>query len=474
MVDAHDGLRILQVNTADNFGGAARVAWNLHQGYRERGHHSWLVVGQRVNNAPDVFTIPNDHRRRGLARIADAAGNVLTPLVGKVRGVGRIRNLINTFGDPSRWWSLRMGHEDFDFPGTWRVPALAGERPDVVHCHNLHGGYFDLRVLPWLSRQFPVVLTLHDAWLISGHCAHSFDCERWKTGCGECPDLTIYPAIRRDATAFNWQRKQRIYAQSRLYVTAPSRWLIQKVEQSMLVPSIVKYKVIHNGIDLSVFTPADRNTVRASLGIPQDAKVLLFAANCVRGNIWKDYATMRAAIEEVSRRLQGQDVLFIALGEDAGWERIGHARIHFVAYQKDPAVVARYYQAADVYLHAARADTFPNSVLEALACGVPVVATAVGGIPEQVHDSETGFLIPPGDVGAMSERLVQLLLNKGMKEALGDKAAQDARARFDLRQQVDATLEWYQEILRAERRGVDVNGTETSSRLVNDAATSAA
>ena len=87
------------------------------------------------------------------------------------------------------------------------------------------GGYFDFAALPSLSRMSPLVLTLHDAWLLADTARILLGCERWKTGCGDCPDLTIYPAATRDATDFNWQRKQRIFARSRLYIATPSRWL---------------------------------------------------------------------------------------------------------------------------------------------------------------------------------------------------------------------------------------------------------
>jgi glycosyltransferase involved in cell wall biosynthesis len=368
-----------------------------------------------------------------------------------IRGAPRVAGWLALLGEPQRFLDKYRGVEDFHYPGTASLLDLVPHRADVVHAHNLHGEYFDLRYLPWISQRVPVVLTLHDAWLLSGHCAHSFECERWKTGCGECPDLTIYPAIRRDATAHNWERKRDVYAKSRFYVATPSQWLMEKVEQSMLAPAVVDARVIPNGVDLSVFQPADRQAGREAMGIPSDARVLLFTANVIRRNIWKDYETMRAAIALVAERLERGAVLFIALGEDAPTERIGSGEVRFVAYLKDPEAVASYYQAADVYVHAAHADTFPNTVLEALACGTPVVATSVGGIPEQIEEGVTGFLTPPGDARAMTARIVQLLSDNALRERFAAAAADSARRRFDLTSQVDSYLAWYWELTSRHR-----------------------
>jgi len=175
--------------------------------------------------------------------------------------------------------------------------------------------------------------------------------------------------------------------------------------------------------------------------------MLVFAANGIRRNIWKDYRTLRASVALVAERLADQHVVFVALGETAPCERIGQAEIRFVPYEKNPESVARYYQAADVYVHAARVDTFPNTVLEALACGVPVVATAVGGIPEQVPNGESGFLVPPGDAEGMAARIVDLLTHDELRGQMGANAAELARAHFDLDRQADTYVDWYRAIL---------------------------
>jgi glycosyltransferase involved in cell wall biosynthesis len=232
-------------------------------------------------------------------------------------------------------------------------------------------------------------------------------------------------------------------------VATPSRWLMRKVEQSILGPGVVEARIIPHGVDLSVFQPADKKRVRATLGIPQDAEVLLSTAMDIRQSIWKDYSTLRAAIALVAERLHGQDVLFIVLGEDAPIERIGQTEVRFVPYQKHPEAAARYYQAADVYMHAARADTFPNTVLEALACGTPVVATAVGGIPEQIDNSATGYLVPKGDSVAMAERVGTLIENPELRHVMGQRATERAARLFDLERQVQEYLDWYSELVAA-------------------------
>jgi glycosyltransferase involved in cell wall biosynthesis len=244
---------------------------------------------------------------------------------------------------------------------------------------------------------------------------------------------------------------------------------MNKINESMLTPAIESSKVIANGVDLNIYKISSRKSVRETIGIPADIKVLLFVAHGIKDNIWKDYPTLRGAIQHIAANFHRDKLLFIALGDEALSEKMNGAEIRFVPYINDAQTVALYYQAADIYLHASRIDTFPNTILEALACGTPVVATAVGGIPEQVKGlgtmenlvggwnsypitGATGILVPSGDPKAMAEAAIYLLDNPDICQNLGQNAAIDAIRRFDLEKQAEAYFEWYEEILREKRR----------------------
>lgn len=447
-------MKIVSISTSDIGGGAERVAWLLFQAYRARGHHAKLIVGAKHSDDADVIEIPP---RRPISawwtHVLWSLHGRLSPLENKVAGAATLRALLRALSKGGTGIASALGYEDFDFPASRCITQQETASTDIVHVHNLHGNYFDLRYLQALSRRRPVVLTLHDMWMLTGHCAYSLDCERWQAGCGGCPDLGLYPALERDNTAVNWRRKRQIYQRSRLYVVTPSRWLMAQVEQSMVQP--IAFRVIPNGVDLSVFRTVDRTRVREALGLPIDASILLFVANGAAENLYKDYTTIRAAVAQVALNwCSKQPLVFLALGSRAAQQEVVNgADIRHIAYCSDPLIVAQYYQAADIFLHAARADTFPNTILEAQACGTPAIATAIGGVPDQLDDEVTGFLTPPGDSGAMASRTIQLLTHAEMRQRMALEAAEKARRCFDLQRQVDEYLNWFQWILDAHANG---------------------
>jgi glycosyltransferase involved in cell wall biosynthesis len=443
-----DGLNILQVSTADQGGGAERIAVNLHTRYIDRGHQAVMAVGRKSGSDSHVVEIPNTDSRNAWTRIWAGATYQLHTHEHRLGNTHPLRTVTEAVGRPNAWLDEQLGREHYGFPGTKRVVGLGALKPDLIHLHNLHGGYFDLRQLPQISMHAPVFVTMHDAWMLAGHCAHSLGCDRWQTGCGKCPALGTYPAVKRDSTARNWRRKRNIYAASRVYLTAPSQWLLKKAKQSMLAPAVMDSRVIPNGVDLSVFHPGDQADARHRLALPENAYIILFAANGIRQSDFKDFDTLREAVRRVGEAVIDRPVLCVALGEAGETQHIGKSRIEFVSPQSDSDVVADYYRAADVYAHAAKEDTFPTTVIEAMACGTPVVASAVGGIPEQVEHNQTGLLVSPGDATLFAKFLAQLLNNPVLRRTFAEESAGVAIQRFDVEIQVASNLAWYEEVVR--------------------------
>jgi glycosyltransferase involved in cell wall biosynthesis len=440
-------LKVLQVSSAAQGGGAERIAYGLHIGLKEHSQQSWMAVGQRNREDPDIFAIPT---KRGPHETSAANPNL-------------VQRFVRVARSPRQFVNRRRGMESFDFPGTRHILDLPPSRPDIVHCHNLHGGYFDLRQLAPLSRSVPVLMTLHDEWTYTGHCAYTMGIDLWRTGCQSCPDLAVYPAIRGEATHANWLAKRGIYRKSRLYVSTPSQWLMDRARDSILAEGTVSWQVIPNGVDRSVFRRGVRDAARALVGLPLDAVILLFTANQARRSVFKDYATVAEAARIIGTHLPDRNIILVVLGDGGPVERQANVEIRPTAYEARPERVGAYYQAADLYLHAAKADNLPTTVIEAMASGLAVVATAVGGIPEMVkslagapgswagaawnRSEATGVLVDQGDAEAMATAAAMILGDKDLGGVLGTNASSVAATRFDLERQVDSTLAWYRDVL---------------------------
>jgi hypothetical protein len=208
---------ILHINTHDSAGGAAKVAWRLAGWQRARGDSAGLLVGCK-RDLETPHSISFDPR-------------------------------------PCPWRQgscARNGELFYEYQGSHLLgPAAATHQ--FLHLHNLHGGYFNPFSMPLLANLRPTVWTLHDMQPLTGHCAHSFQCERWATGCGECPHLDTEPALQVDRTSQLWREKAAIYQRSPVQLVVPSRWLLEKVQRSVL--GQLPVHLIPNGLDPEAFQP---------------------------------------------------------------------------------------------------------------------------------------------------------------------------------------------------------------------------
>ena len=393
-----DPLRIVHFSTAENEGGSGRAAWRIHTGLRRRGHLSRMLVGTRTHAGPDVETVHGGGFRRLLDRLAEET-------------------------------TRRVGLQYLYYPSARRLPRHPWVREaDIVQLYNTHGGYFSHRILPRLSQNAEVVWRLSDMWPVTGHCAYADACTRWQTGCGECPDLAGYPALPLDTTALLWRIKKNAYRRTRLTVVAPSQWTETIARASPLFEG-ARIERIPNGLDLTVFHPVARQHACAVLGIDPSRKSILFSAQVVDDNPRKGSDMLIAALNIMGPRDDIQVLLAGHGGET--WRALIPQRVVPLGYLSDDRLIAAANAAADVVAVPSSVENFPNTVIEAMACGTPAVAFDAGGIREAVIDGETGILVRQGDRQGLADALGSIVGDTEKSSRLGAASLAHARREFD-------------------------------------------
>ncbi|HZS83301.1 MAG TPA: glycosyltransferase family 4 protein [Stellaceae bacterium] len=410
-------MKILHFSTSDSEGGSARSARRLHQSLRRRGHVSRMLVGTRASEDADAATVHGGGMRRILDRLAEEA-------------------------------TRRVGLQYVWYPSGRRVrrhPWVA--EADIVQLYNLHGGYLSLGLLPALARRAAIVWRLSDMWAMTGHCAYAGPCERWQAGCGRCPDLASYPPLAFDTSALLWRRKRRLYAMARPTIVAPSRWIEDLARQSPLFAGCAVHHIA-TAVDTAVYRPIPRLAAREILDLPKEQQLILFAAHSVDDDARKGSGAAVAALQRIPPR-QDLAVLLLGGGGERWQGRIPHP-VFRLGFIRDERLLAAAYTAADLALAPASVENLPNAILEAMACGTPVVAFATGGIGEAVRHRETGWLAPPGDDAALADGIRHLLADTEERARLSAAGIALTRTTFSADREASEFLALY-ERLRAAR-----------------------
>jgi glycosyltransferase involved in cell wall biosynthesis len=442
-------LHVAQVSPREVSAGAEKVAHQLHRHYTARGVDSWLVVAEKQTDDSKVIELSNDSYRPAWTR---ALWRAAEGLPGS-RGYHLLDRALRTVADPIRMLQIQRGIETISYPASARIPQLIPAPLDILHLHNLHGDYFDLRALSALNALVPTIYTLHDAWPLTGHCAYPMQCEKWRTGCGDCEYLDRYVGIRRDGSAQNARIKRKALTESGVRLAAPSRWLMNMAEESGIAGHCAETRVIPNGVDTTVFSPGDKTAARTQLGLPTDATIVLYTARSAKDNPYKGFETLEAALPLIAEQTRGAKLLLLAIGQDAPGYMMGDARVQFVPFVSDESTVAAYYRAADLYLHPSHAENHSLALLEATASGLPIVSSDAGGNPEIVDDGVTGLVFANRDAAELAEATVRLIRNPETRSRYAAAGVARARGQFTIEHQVNAYLDWYLEITASRQLG---------------------
>ena len=309
--------------------------------------------------------------------------------------------------------------------------------PDIIHLHNIHGGYINLSLLfKYIKKNnIRVIWTLHDCWAFTGHCSH-FDmigCDKWKTGCYKCTQLNEYPTSRVDRTKTMYNLKKKWFTGVKdLTIVTPSKWLADLVKQSFLKDYSVK--VINNGINLEIFKPTDSDFRKKYNCV--DKFILLGVAFD-----WGERKGLDVFIE-LSKRLDNKFQIVLVGTDDVVDKQLPEniISIHRTHNQQE---LAEIYTAADLFVNPTREETYPTVNMESLACGTPVVTFNTGGSPE-IFDESCGLVTESNDVDTMKRAIIHVCENK----PFSPEACLERAKSFDKSDRYDEYIELNKSIIK--------------------------
>ena len=365
-------MRVLIVNTSERTGGAAVAAGRLTDALCNYGVKAKMLVRDKETQRLTVSALP--HQKR-------CQWHFLWE-----------RFVI--------WWHLKFRREhlfDIDIAccGTDITLLPEFQEADVIHLHWVNQGMLSLKVIRRiLDSGKPVVWTMHDMWPATAICHLTLDCRRFESACQECPLLPDGGSAN-DLAARVWRKKQQMLEGRNISFVACSQWLAGEARKSSLLKG-QHIESIPNPIDTHVYSLGSKEEARRLLGLPVEGRIILFASqrvtNQYKGMDYLIEACRQLAVQHQHPK-EHDDIMVAILGGHAE-EVSGQLpfRAYPLGYINDERRIVAAYQAADVFVLPSLSENLPNTIMEAMACGVPCVGFRIGGIPEEIDHRENGYV----------------------------------------------------------------------------------
>jgi glycosyltransferase involved in cell wall biosynthesis len=420
-------MKVVHLSSHDQGAGAAIAAYRLHCGLRRLNVDSTMFVMQRRGNDPSV---------QALAIPMDPLARLRRWLIRK-----RIQR------DFARYWSTRpTGYEQFsdDRSEYGALPLRQLPPCDVINLHWV-ARFVDYQAfLAAIPRHIPLVWRLADMAAFTSGCHYDHGCGRFTEQCGACPQLGSNDP--KDLSFQIWQRKQAALSQiaaDRLHIVATSRWNAAEVQRSSLLGRY-PVTIIPNGLNTDEFAPRDRQAARDVLGIPQEAAVALFVAGAVT-NRRKGLPLLFEALANV---IGIPNMLLVSMGAGTSTmnDVVPHLHLGYIGNDRLRSMV---YSAADVFVIPSLQESFGQTVIEAIACGTPVVGFAVGGIPDMVRPGITGLLVSTENVLELRDAISAILQNPVLRAEMSQNCRRIAVAEYSFEIQSRSYIELYRSLIRS-------------------------
>ena len=417
-------MRVLIVNTSEITGGAAVAANRLMNALNNNGVKAKMLVRDKTS---DCITVVGLH--------------------------GRIRQRLRFLWE--RWcifchlYFTRTHLFDIDIANSGNDITQLPEfrEADVIHLSWVNQGMLSLASIRKIVKSGKaVVWTLHDAWPVTGICHYTRSCQAFKRRCHNCP-LLPGGGSTNDLSSRLFDRKKKLYQNSEIHFVACSRWLAGQARQSALLAGL-SVDSIPNPIDTRVFCPQDKREARLHSMLPEDKRIILFVSQ----RVTQERKGMKFFIEAIERMVAEHpevkaDTVIAVLGGKA--EEVA-SRLPLpcypLGYISDERRIVSVYNSADVFVLPSLEDNLPNTIMEALACGVPCVGFQVGGIPEMIDHQCNGYVAAPGNSADLAAGM-HWVLREADYASLSRRAVQKVLSAYSQRAVAMAYIEVYNQAL---------------------------
>lgn len=358
-------MKIIHISTSDKMGGAALAANRLNNAFNYANETSKMIVLNQSSTDKDVITIS-----KGKKKYFSKLKFIVTESIK--------RRVLKPY------YTISLGWCGYNLNNIKEL-----KETDVIYIHWTGYGYLSIKGLAKiLELNKPTIIFMHDMWFITGGCHHSFECNAYKTHCSQCPRIGN-SRFNNIASITFYLKQKHLSKYKNLHIVTPSNWLADCVKQSALFNGN-NINVIPNLIDTNLFKPIDKQIARDILSLPMDKKIILFGAFGGKSDKYKGWDYLVSAISKIKR----DDIVIALFGGNVSDDDKRQLKypIYSFGYLHDEYSTMLLYNAADVFVIPSLAENFPNTILESLACGIPVTGFDVGGIPDLVKHKKTGYL----------------------------------------------------------------------------------
>ena len=400
-------MRILIVNTSEKTGGAAVAANRLKDALINSGEKAKMLV--RDKETDDLTVVGLGHSWRQQWRFLWERWCVFWRLHFGTQQLFQI-DIANTGADITR------------------LPEF--KEADIIHLHWINQGMLSLKsIRKILDSGKPVVWTMHDMWPATAICHLTLGCQNFKSQCRRCKYLPGKGGDN-DLSARVWQRKQAMLRGRNIWFVACSKWLAGEAKKSGLLKgqSITN---IPNPIDTRVFCRQDKAEARRRLQLPEDKRLVLFVSQRVTNeNKGMQYLIDACRTLTAQHPEMAQNTGVVVLGGHA--EEIADLLpwpTYALGYVNDTRRIVDVYNAADVFVLPSLSENLPNTIMEAMACGVPSIGFNVGGIPEEIDHRQNGYVAKYRDANDLAAG-IRWVLDEADRDVLSRNAVHKVHSSY--------------------------------------------